>query len=110
MSHRERRALAQEVDSLIDGNEILVQPVDGSERESDVLGFVCFTRLQTTSVVHYLSVRNSGRRQGIGRKLMVAAGVEVDSPIPCTRVTPKAQAAAGHVGARLMRVGVKDFT
>ena len=52
-----------------------------------VFGWICYTPLRSTAVVHYLYVRAPLRRTGIGRRLLEACGVALDRPVPVTQVT-----------------------
>lgn len=92
---------------LADEHRVLVASVaDGS-----IIGWICYTPLRSSSVVHYLYVRASFRAHTknhdsrVSRDLMEAAGVDLAKPVLATKpVTARGRMVAASNGIRLHEV------
>lgn len=67
---------------------VIVAHDDELPEGRDAVGWVCFTPLLTTAVVHYVYVREPRRGSGIARQLAAAAAVDLARPIPYTMSGP----------------------
>lgn len=94
---------------LVDSQSVLV----ASGNDGAIFGWICFTPLRSTAVVHYIYVRDVFRTgpfggQKFGRALLGAAGVDLSTPIPTTLTTPAARAIAQAKGLRLLEVDASE--
>ena len=72
-----------------------------------IYGWICYTPLKSTAVIHYVYVRDPLRRTGIGRRLVEACGVALDRPVPVTQVTSDGRAVATG-RARIVETQIGD--
>lgn len=69
---------------IVRGATVLV--CHSPEDEKQILGWVCFETFNGVSAIHFLYVKSSCRKQGIGTKLLRATGLE-GKEIPCSAIT-----------------------
>ncbi len=72
---------------ILDSQVVLVDTIPGIERAQDVVAWAAVTQLASTSVVHYVYVRKPYRQQGRARRLLIAAGVDLDRIVPYTHAS-----------------------
>lgn len=89
-SMRTRYLLAQ-VNDAMEQARVIVDVRPGKRPEGDIVGWLCYTPLRSTGVVHWVYVRKTHRGNGIARGLLDAAGVDTSRAIP---YTSEAKAAA----------------
>lgn len=91
-------------EKLVDAHHVLCATGDGGA----IFGWVCYTPLRTTAVIHYVYVRAPLRGTGIGRTLLAATGVALDRPVAVTSATAEARARAGRAGVRLVETQASE--
>ena len=100
---RSHTAADREREQLVDTQRVTLAVGD----DGAVFGWICYTPLRSTAVVHYLYVRAPLRRTGIGRRLLEACGVALDRPVPVTQVTADGRAVAKG-RARIVETQIGD--
>lgn len=101
------------IDQLLATQQTLVDARPGEVRAEDVVGWCCYTPLASTAVVHFVSVRfahrnESMRRTGIGRSLLVGAGVDLARVIPYTHATSVLPGLLRSTGWRATPIDVRE--
>lgn len=95
---------------LVDEQRVLVaQLPDGT-----AAGWVCYTPLRSTAIVHYLYTRKAIgalelRRRGIGRALVQRAAVDLARPVPYTFTGPMFASLIRGAGVATQRFDPTDI-
>lgn len=98
-------AAVRTIDRLLRTEPVLVVPMPGSDgRVEDVAGWICYTPLRSTAVVHFVYVREPERRRGLGTELLRAAGVDLARVVTSTCSTPAWESWCVQRGWRVGRV------
>lgn len=71
------RSLICQINDALENARTLVDLRPGERVGGDVVGWICYTPLQSTGIVHWVYVRKLHRRQGVGRGLCRAAGIDL---------------------------------
>lgn len=100
-----KEAIARKL--LAAGRVLVVDAPVAAVNSTEIAGWVCYTPLSSTSVVHYVYVRSQYRRRGIARRLLEAAGVDLVAPIPFTLEGPGFKTITA--GRKLHRIRHEDI-
>jgi ribosomal protein S18 acetylase RimI-like enzyme len=106
-SLRAKHLIAQ-VDEILERAPTLVDVRASARPDGEVVGWICYTPLQTMGVVHWIYVRKAHRREGIARGLCAAARVDLTRMVPYTSESTAAKQAIAALPFRTHHVPMKD--
>lgn len=106
-----RTKLAHNIELLLESQPVLVGAYPGEDpatRPEDIAGWICYTPLASSAVLHWIYVRDQFRGAGIGRALVEAAGIDITRTVLYTQHTKAAAKLMRQTGARGKSIAVKD--
>ena len=109
-AERDRKAATEATTRrLASSQRVLVADDTRKQRGASLVGFICYTPLRSTAIVHYVYVAKPDRRGGIGRRLLAGAGVDLERPVMHTHVGPGLAAASAGAGVRLHAIDPQEI-
>lgn len=109
-AERDRKAAAEATARRLASSQLVLVADDTRRpRGKSLVGFVCYTPLRSTAIVHYVYVAKPDRRHGLARRLLAAAGVDLERPVMHTHVGPGLAAAAAGAGVRLHAIEPQEI-
>ncbi len=100
--------LVAQINDALERATTLVDVRPGKRPEGDVVGWLSYTPLVTTGVVHWVYTRKAHRRTGIARGLLAHARIDPHALIPYTSDSSAAAEMGVTLGLRTQHVPMKD--